>query len=40
MNKPLLIFILTVMVSFVFSGCATWHGAKHDTQQIWNVVTS
>ena len=38
MKNPLLILMLTAMVGFLFSGCATWHGAKHDTEQIWNVV--
>jgi len=40
MKKSLLVLMLTIMVGFLFSGCATWHGAKRDTSQIWDVVTS
>jgi len=40
MKKSLLIFMLTIMVGFLFSGCATWHGMKRDTSQVWDVATS
>jgi len=40
MKKPLFVLMLIVSVGFLFSGCATWHGAKKDTSQIWDVVTS
>jgi len=40
MRKSLLFLIGTLFVSISLNGCATWHGAKKDTKQVWNVVTS
>ncbi len=40
LKKPLLFLMFTLFVGMSMSGCATWHGAKKDTTQVWNVVTS
>jgi len=40
MKKSILILMLTIIVGFLFSGCATWHGVKRDTSQVWDVATS
>ena len=40
MKKPLLVLMLMVVVGFLFNGCATWHGMKRDTSQVWDVVKS
>ena len=40
MKKSLLFLMITLFVSISMSGCATWHGVKKDTTQVWNVATS
>ncbi len=40
MNKSLLFLMITLFIGISMSGCATWHGVKKDTTQVWNVATS
>lgn len=40
MKKSLLFLVVTLFTVINMNGCATWHGAKKDTAQVWNVVTS
>ena len=40
MKKSLLFLMVTLFVGISMSGCATWHGVKKDTTQVWNVATS
>jgi len=40
MKKILIYMMITLFVSIFMSGCATWHGLKKDTTQVWNVATS
>lgn len=40
MKKSLLFLMVTLLMGIFMNGCATWHGAKKDTTQVWNVVTS
>ena len=30
------LFLSLVMLSFIFSGCATWKGAKKDSADVWD----
>ena len=40
MKRPLLFLMITLFIGGIMSGCATWHGVKKDTTQVWNVATS
>ncbi|MEN8727879.1 MAG: entericidin EcnAB [Sulfurovum sp.] len=40
MNKSVLFLMVTLFAAMTINGCATWHGVKKDTTQVWNVATS
>ncbi len=40
MKKSLLFLMVTLFIGISMSGCATWHGVKRDSTQVWNVATS
>ena len=40
MKRSLLILMVTLFVGITINGCATWHGVKKDTTQVWDVATS
>jgi len=40
MRRFLLVLTLLAATSFLFSGCATWHGLKKDAERTWDVATA
>lgn len=40
MKKSLLFLIVSLFMGIAMNGCATWHGVKKDTKEVWNVATS
>jgi len=40
MKKYLLFLMVILFMAISMTGCATWHGVKKDTTQVWNVATS
>ena len=40
MKKSLLFLMITVFIGISMTGCATWHGVKKDSKEVWNVAKS
>lgn len=40
MKKTLLFLMITLFIGISMNGCATWHGVKKDTTEVWAVATS